>query len=88
LTTKELAHITEVGVEFVHRTVGINMMLRPEDSIHHQMNIGADIIMMLDNVVSSVKRRLNDDSNRAEGTRMEGCLRKIMSFSTDWPYSR
>jgi len=50
----KLAHITEEGVEFVHPTTGINMMLRPEDSIHHQMNIGADIIMMLDDVVSSV----------------------------------
>jgi tRNA-guanine transglycosylase len=50
----KLAHITEEGVEFVHPTTGINMMLRPEDSIQHQMNIGADIMMMLDDVVSSV----------------------------------
>jgi len=51
----KLANITEEGVEFVHPTTGIPMMLRPEDSIQHQMNIGADIMMMLDDVVSSVR---------------------------------
>ena len=30
------------------------MLLRPEDSIHHQNNIGSDIMMALDDVVSSV----------------------------------
>ena len=36
------------------------MLLRPEDSIHHQNNIGSDIIMALDDVVSSV----TDDTTR------------------------
>ena len=36
------------------------MLLRPEDSIHHQNNIGSDIIMALDDVVSSV----SDDNTR------------------------
>jgi len=31
------------------------MLLRPEDSIHHQNNIGSDIIMALDDVISSVE---------------------------------
>ena len=33
---------------------GSMMLLRPEDSIYHQNNIGSDIIMALDDVVSSV----------------------------------
>ncbi|KAL7481912.1 hypothetical protein ACHAW6_007593 [Cyclotella cf. meneghiniana] len=36
------------------------MLLRPEDSIYHQNNIGSDIIMALDDVVSSV----SDDKTR------------------------
>mmetsp|Transcript_12899 Transcript_12899/g.12519 ORF Transcript_12899/g.12519 Transcript_12899/m.12519 type:complete len:372 (-) Transcript_12899:98-1213(-) len=38
------------------------MLLRPEDSIVHQNNIGADIIMALDDVVSSVT--VDDDRYR------------------------
>jgi tRNA-guanine transglycosylase len=38
------------------------MLLRPEDSIYHQNNIGSDIIMALDDVVSSV----SDDTTRFE----------------------
>ena len=38
------------------------MLLRPEDSIYHQNNIGSDIIMALDDVVSSVA----DDPTRFE----------------------
>ena len=38
------------------------MLLRPEDSIYHQNNIGSDIIMALDDVVSSVA----DDRKRFE----------------------
>ena len=33
---------------------GTTMMLRPEDSIRHQNNIGSDIMMQLDDVVRSV----------------------------------
>lgn len=50
----KLAHITEEGVEFQHPNTGQKMMLRPEDSIQHQINIGSDIVMILDDVVSSV----------------------------------
>ncbi|KAL7439736.1 hypothetical protein ACHAXM_008186 [Skeletonema potamos] len=41
---------------------GSRMLLRPEDSIYHQNNIGSDIIMALDDVVSSVA----DDKTRFE----------------------
>lgn len=50
-----LAEITEEGVTFEspyqpHQ----RLLLRPEDSVAHQNRIGADIIMALDDVVSSV----------------------------------
>lgn len=50
----KLAEITEEGVTFAHPDTGDRMLLRPEDSIAHQNRIGADIIMALDDVVSSV----------------------------------
>mmetsp|Transcript_18463 Transcript_18463/g.22608 ORF Transcript_18463/g.22608 Transcript_18463/m.22608 type:complete len:349 (+) Transcript_18463:248-1294(+) len=50
----QLAEITEQGVSFLDPAgSGTTLMLRPEDSIRHQNNIGADIIMALDDVVSS-----------------------------------
>ena len=50
----ELAEINEQGVRFRSPVDGTTMMLRPEDSIRHQNNIGSDIMMQLDDVVSSV----------------------------------
>eukprot|EP00595_Chromulina_sp_UTEXLB2642_P000376 CAMPEP_0196762294 /NCGR_PEP_ID=MMETSP1095-20130614/1698_1 /TAXON_ID=96789 ORGANISM="Chromulina nebulosa, Strain UTEXLB2642" /NCGR_SAMPLE_ID=MMETSP1095 /ASSEMBLY_ACC=CAM_ASM_000446 /LENGTH=258 /DNA_ID=CAMNT_0042112891 /DNA_START=1 /DNA_END=774 /DNA_ORIENTATION=+ len=50
----KLANITEEGVVFQSHIDGKPMILKPEDSIGHQNNIGADIIMQLDDVVSSV----------------------------------
>ena len=50
----ELADISEEGVRFKSPVDGTTMLLRPEDSIHHQNNIGSDIMMQLDDVVSSV----------------------------------
>ena len=53
----KLAEITEEGVTFENPfEQGSNerMLLRPEDSITHQNNIGSDIMMALDDVVSSV----------------------------------
>ena len=49
-----LADITEEGVTFQSPTDGKQMLLTPEKSIHIQNDIGADIIMALDDVVSSV----------------------------------
>ena len=53
----KLAEITEEGVTFDNpfdEDAKERMLLRPEDSITHQNNIGSDIMMALDDVVSSV----------------------------------
>ena len=50
----ELAEITEQGVEFQSPHDGSRMLLTPEKSIQLQNSIGADIIMQLDDVVSSL----------------------------------
>ncbi|KAJ2682826.1 Queuine tRNA-ribosyltransferase catalytic subunit 1 [Coemansia sp. RSA 1285] len=49
-----LANITEEGVEFENPHDGKKMMLTPEMSIGLQNAIGADIMMQLDDVVSSL----------------------------------
>lgn len=49
-----LSQVTEEGVVFQSPYTGEPLMLRPEDSIRCQNEIGADIIMQLDDVVSSV----------------------------------
>jgi tRNA-guanine family transglycosylase len=59
----ELAQITEVGVEFQSPVDGTTMLLTPEMSISHQNNIGADIIMALDDVAPST---INDDDRFRE----------------------
>ncbi|KAJ1649240.1 Queuine tRNA-ribosyltransferase catalytic subunit 1 [Dispira simplex] len=50
----KLAQITEEGVEFQSPHDGTRMLLTPEKSIDLQNSIGADIIMQLDDVVSSL----------------------------------
>ncbi|KAL3941006.1 MAG: hypothetical protein SGARI_000750 [Bacillariaceae sp.] len=50
-----LSNVTEQGVVFQSPYTGKHMMLQPEDSIKCQNEIGADIIMQLDDVISSVK---------------------------------
>lgn len=51
----KLAEITEQGVKFISPLDNVSeMMLTPEQSIQCQNQIGADIIMQLDDVVSSV----------------------------------
>jgi queuine tRNA-ribosyltransferase catalytic subunit len=49
-----LSQVTEEGVIFQSPYTGEPMMLKPEDSIKCQNEIGADIIMQLDDVISSV----------------------------------
>ena len=49
-----LSQVTEKGVLFESPYTGKPMLLKPEDSIRCQNEIGADIIMQLDDVVSSV----------------------------------
>ena len=51
----KLAEITEEGVKFQsHLDSTKTLILTPEHSIGHQNNIGSDIMMQLDDVVSSV----------------------------------
>jgi tRNA-guanine transglycosylase len=54
----KLAEITEEGVKFQSPVDGREMMLTPEQSIQCQNEIGADIIMQLDDVVSSVNNNM------------------------------
>lgn len=49
----DLAEITEEGVRFMSPIDGTEMMLTPEQSIRCQNQIGSDIMMALDDVVSS-----------------------------------
>eukprot|EP00405_Crypthecodinium_cohnii_P009238 CAMPEP_0206425644 /NCGR_PEP_ID=MMETSP0324_2-20121206/3911_1 /ASSEMBLY_ACC=CAM_ASM_000836 /TAXON_ID=2866 /ORGANISM="Crypthecodinium cohnii, Strain Seligo" /LENGTH=471 /DNA_ID=CAMNT_0053890459 /DNA_START=43 /DNA_END=1458 /DNA_ORIENTATION=- len=50
----KLAEITEQGVEFEDpKNAGSRMLLTPEKSIQSQNSIGADILMALDDVISS-----------------------------------
>ena len=65
----ELCEVTEEGVTFQSPIDGSHMLLRPEDSIGHQNNIGSDIMMQLDDVVSS----LTQDMGRVQ----EACERSI-----------
>ncbi|XP_038064064.1 queuine tRNA-ribosyltransferase catalytic subunit 1-like [Patiria miniata] len=50
----ELAEITEEGVKFQSPYTKEEMLLTPEKSVEIQANIGADIIMQLDDVVHSL----------------------------------
>jgi len=60
-----LAEITEEGVTFQSPIDGTQMLLTPEMSIAHQNRIGSDIMMQLDDVVSSVTE---DDDRFREAT--------------------
>lgn len=59
----KLAEITEQGVKFQSPHDGKEMLLTPEKSTEIQNSIGADIIMQLDDVVSSTTTgdMLNED---------------------------
>ncbi len=50
----KLANVTEEGVTFSSPVDGSKMLLTPEQSIAHQNRIGSDIIMQLDDVISTV----------------------------------
>ncbi|TMW59936.1 hypothetical protein Poli38472_005005 [Pythium oligandrum] len=69
VSLSKLCEITEEGVTFESFVDGTTMLLTPEMSIQHQNRIGSDIIMALDDVVSSV----SDDTARFE----EACDRTI-----------
>lgn len=53
VSLSKFCSVTEKGVEFEHPETAAKMFLRPEDSIRAQVGIGADIMMALDDVVSS-----------------------------------
>jgi queuine tRNA-ribosyltransferase len=57
VSLSKLCQVNEEGVKFNHPETNAEMFLRPEDSVIAQMGIGADIIMMLDHVVSSVSSK-------------------------------
>jgi queuine tRNA-ribosyltransferase len=61
----KLAEIKEEGVTFKSPIDGTEMLLTPEQSIKCQNEIGADIMMQLDDVVSSV---CPDDARFIEAT--------------------
>src|SRR5690348_16289341 len=50
----KLAEITEQGVQFASPHDGSLMLLTPEHSISLQNSIGSDIMMQLDDVISSL----------------------------------
>ncbi|KAF8821776.1 queuine trna-ribosyltransferase domain-containing protein [Cardiosporidium cionae] len=72
-----LAEITEEGVTFASPVDGSKMLMTPEKSIETQNIIGADIIMALDDVVSSThphKERVEEATYRT--TRwLDRCIR-------------
>eukprot|EP00808_Paulinella_micropora_P016817 g38577.t1 len=64
----DLATITEEGVLFRSPVDGSKMMLTPEESMRHQNNIGADVMMVLDDVCSSLetnRARVQEASERS-----------------------
>eukprot|EP00931_Biecheleriopsis_adriatica_P055510 TRINITY_DN32844_c0_g1_i3.p1 TRINITY_DN32844_c0_g1~~TRINITY_DN32844_c0_g1_i3.p1 ORF type:complete len:468 (+),score=81.39 TRINITY_DN32844_c0_g1_i3:52-1404(+) len=65
----KLAVITEAGVEFEDpKNAGSRMLLTPEKSIESQNDIGADIMMALDDVVSSTLDKEKDKDRILEAT--------------------
>ncbi|RLN70070.1 hypothetical protein BBJ28_00010911 [Nothophytophthora sp. Chile5] len=69
VSLSQLCEVSEHGVQFESFVDGSSMVLTPEASIAHQNRIGADIIMALDDVVSS----LSDDDERFR----EACARTV-----------
>lgn len=53
VSLSKFCEITEHAVTFAHPHTGEEMVLRPEDSIKAQNDIGADIMMALDDVVKT-----------------------------------
>ncbi|CAD8178805.1 unnamed protein product [Paramecium octaurelia] len=66
VSLSQLSEVTEEGVTFESPYDNSTMHLRPEDSIHTQNQIGADIIMALDDVVrtTTVGPRMQEASER------------------------
>jgi len=73
----DLAEIKEEGVYFQSPVDGSQLLLTPELSIKYQNEIGADIMMCLDDVCSS----LTTDMGRVEVLSHNHTLRKINYFN-------
>ena len=58
VSLSKLCEITEKGVEFQSPYDDSKIMIRPEDSMHIQNQIGSDIIMALDDVVHVLTERV------------------------------
>lgn len=65
VSLSKLCEVTEEGVTFESFVDGSKMLLTPEMSIQHQNRIGSDIMMALDDVISSVS---DDDARFKEAT--------------------
>ncbi|GMH70687.1 hypothetical protein TL16_g05471 [Triparma laevis f. inornata] len=80
----KLASITEAGVAFqspYKKDNGKMILLKPEESIRTQVSIGADVMMQLDDVVSSVRC---DDERFEEATyRTLRWLDRCLGAATD-----
>ena len=74
----KLAVIKEEGVTFKSPIDGTEMLLTPEQSIKCQNEIGADIMMQLDDVVSSMS---SDDERFKEATFRSGDLTNTTSHT-------
>lgn len=70
-----LADITEEGVTFQSPVDGSRMLLTPEESIAIQNNLGADIMMQLDDVVPATNTGVTAGTSRGVGDRV-GCVVK------------
>jgi tRNA-guanine family transglycosylase len=68
----KLANITEEGVTFQSPSDGTQMLLTPEKSIQLQNEIGADIMMALDDVVPTRHTTIRPASLRRGRGRDEG----------------
>jgi queuine tRNA-ribosyltransferase len=62
-----LADITEEGVTFQSPVDGSRMLLTPEESIAIQNNLGADIMMQLDDVVPATNTGVTAGTSRGGG---------------------
>lgn len=70
VSLSKLCEITEEGVEFESPFDKSKMFLRPEDSMHVQNQIGADIMMALDDVVKTT----------TQGARMEEACDRTLRY--------
>jgi len=82
----KLSKLTEQGVEFVHPRDKTLMMLTPEKSMEIQNAIGADIMMQLDDVVSSTVTDRNrvDEAMKRSIRWLDRCLNVHSDFKKQW----